>query len=482
MSLRGACTICTDYFDAENDISVTPCGHLFHAVCLNQWIVTCTSRSTCPQCRRSILPKRIIGKIFINTPEEDQDDLDPYVLKNKLDELDGCLKKASCEKSDLKSSLKAMEEAKDNLMAKVKQLKAENKREKNTVHLLKSDIETLTNELSHSRAIKEEMKQLKLRLKTLEKVEICINGQKSDVDEMMNRYSQNASSSDAKELAVFCVAMKQEYETIKESRNKLSNEVMKLKREIQKKSELLVHKLSAVDELKLANSNLMQSEEALTKENRSLQLKVKSLQQAIVSPTDTKASAINRLIFESPAPEVLTPVNGLPVRKPKLLRDNDFVIKKPKLSSSFETVDVDLNDSGTTVNANQIRLPLFIPETPDDKSTSTKNDTDTSGQKENLLQGESVKSKQDFRGRASACNPLSTRKKLLANKKVHEPLVGYDGLGGHKRQPLQKSCLNVPSSTKLFSSSHTSLFKQAASLKTGKKENRFDRLKRIHRK
>ena len=473
MSLRGSCIICTDYFDSENDISVTPCGHLFHAICLNQWIKA-SGKQTCPQCRMSIAQKRIIAKIYVNAPEEDDNHLDAYVLKNKLDEVQGLLKKSNSENIDLHSSLKAMESAKDKLMSKIKNLKSESNRDQNTIYLLKSDIDTLKTELSHTNALKSEIKDLKIRLKTLEKVEICINGQKSDVDEMLAQYSQPSSSKEAKQLATFCVAMKQEYETLKESRGKLNKEVMKLKRELHKSNELLLCKLAAVEELEKTNSSLQQSEEALHRENQSLQQKVKKLQLAISSPSDTRTSAINRLISESPVPECFTPVNGLPVKKIKQKKPilSCEPNKKPCLSSSFESTQVNLNDNNDMIESTS-DIPLYVSDTPDQSKVKKQ----PQAQKENLLIKNACKSKNtDLK--ANFVNPLSIRNKLLSSKCTSGQPIGYDGLGGHRKLSLQNSCNSSVKSHK-FSSTHSTAFKEATAKKLMLNQNRFNRLKRV---
>jgi len=474
MSFLGSCIICTDYFDAENDISVTPCGHLFHALCLNQWIET-SPKKTCPQCRMAITPKRVVPKIFVNIPEENTEGLDPYALKNKLDEADGLLKKCNAEKNDLHSSLRAMESTKDKLMNKMKKLKSEMHNDQNTINLLKSDIDALKTEVSQTKMLKEDVKRLKIRLQTLEKVEVCLNGQKGEVDEMLAKYSQASSSKEAKQLATFCVAMKQEYETLKESRSKLSNEVMKLKRDLHRSNAQLLNKQSAIGDMEKTAATLQQSEAVLLKENQSLQQKIKKLQLAITSPTDTRTSAINRLISESPAPEYLTPVNGIPVRKMKQLHSSfsNNSIKKPCLSFSLDSTDVDLNDSCNIVEQ-ATKIPLFVPETPDDEKPRSK--MHHTAQKENLMI-KNVPVGRKIEENSKIVNPMSIRNKLLTSKLSSSHSIGYDGLGGCKKIKLQKS--SIISSDK-FSSVHTSAFKEASAKKLMSNQNRFNRLKRVY--
>lgn len=77
MWLQGECSICSDIFSSQLDISATPCGHVFHASCLNTWFNSCRPRSsgTCPQCRHTFPVSSVVAKLFVcsdsNTPSSD---------------------------------------------------------------------------------------------------------------------------------------------------------------------------------------------------------------------------------------------------------------------------------------------------------------------------------------------------------------------------------------------------------------------------
>jgi len=77
MWLQGECSICSDIFSSQLDISATPCGHVFHASCLNTWFNSCRPRSsgTCPQCRHTFPVSSVVSKLFVcsdsNTPSSD---------------------------------------------------------------------------------------------------------------------------------------------------------------------------------------------------------------------------------------------------------------------------------------------------------------------------------------------------------------------------------------------------------------------------
>lgn len=64
--MRIQCTICTDVFDGSSDISVVPCGHMFHNKCLGTWI---SQNMSCPQCRTRVTHKSIVHKLFLDLAE-----------------------------------------------------------------------------------------------------------------------------------------------------------------------------------------------------------------------------------------------------------------------------------------------------------------------------------------------------------------------------------------------------------------------------
>ncbi|XVE52821.1 hypothetical protein DITRI_Ditri02bG0154900 [Diplodiscus trichospermus] len=53
------CAICLCKIDEDDEIRELRCDHLFHKVCLDRWIGY--RRSTCPICRSSLTPRRLVS-------------------------------------------------------------------------------------------------------------------------------------------------------------------------------------------------------------------------------------------------------------------------------------------------------------------------------------------------------------------------------------------------------------------------------------
>jgi len=66
MSMRLQCSTCLDQISPEEDLSSTPCGHVFHLVCILRWL---KHKKNCPQCR-SAVEEGSLRKIFLNDIEE----------------------------------------------------------------------------------------------------------------------------------------------------------------------------------------------------------------------------------------------------------------------------------------------------------------------------------------------------------------------------------------------------------------------------
>nr|CAB3267213.1 E3 ubiquitin-protein ligase TRAIP-like [Phallusia mammillata] len=483
MSLKGSCVICTDYFDKNKDISVTNCGHVFHAECLAEWI---RHQKTCPQCRTRTTQKQIIEKIFLNVTEETEENLDPLAMRNQLNEAECDARKLRSENRKLHDSLKVMEDSKDNLTMSIKKLKKEVQKERNTLQLFKSDMEIMKNEVQDARLAKEKVKELRSRLKLLERVEIVLNGRKSDVDDMISQYTNNSGNSpELKQLALVCVSLKQEFETVKQAKNKASIDLAKLRKDVHRKEEMLLNKASIIEGLESTVNNLQKSEDSLTNENISLKRKLKALQNAIASPSDTKSSAVHRLIAESPAPEFLTPISDATSshslkRGAKL--GEPILMKKPRLSSSFneDVIDLDTTPSPTKT------IPLCDQENILVVSDSPATNRIRKHCKEmgiNFAASTStLKTKPALTRVGNSNNNFTSlqRNKLIKNKAAASAGNSYDGLGGHKKMTLMHTAQARKQATTTsalkFSSVNSTNFKVPT---TNFSKDKFNRLKRI---
>ena len=112
--MRILCTICTEVFDGIRDVSVVPCGHMFHSACLGRWL---SQSMTCPQCRNHVTLKSTIHKLFFNQPDANDGDHFSNVtrLESELEEAQIALRQKDREKNDLITEKAAREETLEQL-------------------------------------------------------------------------------------------------------------------------------------------------------------------------------------------------------------------------------------------------------------------------------------------------------------------------------------------------------------------------------
>ncbi|XP_013379845.1 E3 ubiquitin-protein ligase TRAIP [Lingula anatina] len=299
------CSICAEQFDREADVSAVPCGHTFHDHCLMRWM---EQSNTCPQCRLNVNRRSVIHKLFFDLAEDEGDNCDVGKVKNELDTVRLVVKQKEREKNELFEELKALQKQ----LAEVEKNKRKThdmyKREQQTNQSLRSELSYYQDQQKEAQNCKEETKRLRKKLQDLQSVELVIKGQQEDVQELVNHWGSGEGA--VKQLCTYVTLLKQEQTTIKQERNQLRTDIDKHKKELASKKKLLQDRteelLSAKEMLRMSEEDLKHAE----KERMSLRKKIEKLEKAIGSPNSTAASFAHRLLHESPAPQLSTPVGG----------------------------------------------------------------------------------------------------------------------------------------------------------------------------
>lgn len=60
-TLESECAVCLCKVQEEDEIEMLRCGHMYHKDCLDKWVGF--KNHTCPLCRESLRPKRVITEI-----------------------------------------------------------------------------------------------------------------------------------------------------------------------------------------------------------------------------------------------------------------------------------------------------------------------------------------------------------------------------------------------------------------------------------
>jgi len=72
ISMSIACSTCLECFTPSSNVSTTPCGHIFHTICINKWF---QSNQNCPHCRNSF-ESNDIRKVYLSEAEPGDEQID----------------------------------------------------------------------------------------------------------------------------------------------------------------------------------------------------------------------------------------------------------------------------------------------------------------------------------------------------------------------------------------------------------------------
>nr|XP_060621720.1 E3 ubiquitin-protein ligase TRAIP isoform X1 [Anolis sagrei ordinatus]XP_060621721.1 E3 ubiquitin-protein ligase TRAIP isoform X1 [Anolis sagrei ordinatus] len=327
MPIRAHCTICSDFFDNDRDVAAIPCGHTFHYLCLVQWFDTAPSR-TCPQCRIQVGKRHIITKLFFDVALEEQSPLDPESLQNELDRVKAQLTVKEKEKRDCQSIVNSLRDVLDVRNASIETLQKDLSEMEMLCSTLKKQMKYLEQELEDTKGVKEEARRLRNKLKTVERIETLLHGQRPEVEEMIREMGVGQTA--VEQLAVYCISLKKEYENLKESRKSSNDTIEKLRKELfsanHKLQKTLLELEKKVEELKNAHTDLRNADREIT----SLKKKISVLQDTIKVPSLSN-EALNRLVTESPAPvELLKPKLHRPAHNGEIDLNATFDVETPK--------------------------------------------------------------------------------------------------------------------------------------------------------
>ncbi|KAK3745948.1 hypothetical protein RRG08_057748 [Elysia crispata] len=297
--MRAQCCICADLFESTQtvNISATPCGHVFHEVCLMRWMDT---SSTCPSCRTHIKKTQVIKRLFFDINEDVDEDEDVSRYKNQVSDLKAQVREKTKQVRDT-------EESRDNYQAllavseaKHEEVSAKLSREVSMRDVLKADLKRVQKENDwHIQEIRELQKKAD-KLHELQRVEMILKGSSSDAEEMLRQYSDGGDSS-IRQLSSLVTVMKREYNqvlvdkrTAKEQLSKLKQQIGSFQMESKRAKKEVAHlKL----ELQATNRSLSEKE----KENDENRRKIVHLRKALRhNKTEGSQSFIAALTEDSP--------------------------------------------------------------------------------------------------------------------------------------------------------------------------------------
>ncbi|XP_017781704.1 PREDICTED: E3 ubiquitin-protein ligase TRAIP [Nicrophorus vespilloides] len=286
------CIICSDLFLPSSEIYSTKCGHMFHYVCLVQWM---DRSKTCPQCRQKCTDK-CIHRIYVNLQTTEGISEDIGTLQNRVDSLqfqvklkDLDIKKYTEQASKYKSQNAGLRKELTDLENKVRTLES-------VIRALKEQVQFFKDKSRENDRVNDEMLRLKERLKAMENTQVALYGSTDQVNEML-RHNNNPES-----LTILVSTLKRELQETDRNRKITLSKLQMLQK--------THHQIKKENEALKNNNKILASDIEVHKncesERKYLKGKILELKNKIDlnrSVSHTPDRSVQRIIAESPAPQ-----------------------------------------------------------------------------------------------------------------------------------------------------------------------------------
>ncbi|XP_022911915.2 E3 ubiquitin-protein ligase TRAIP [Onthophagus taurus] len=194
------CIICSDILNPTIDIYATTCGHIFHYICLIQWLQRSKS---CPQCRCKVTEKDMI-RLYVTSLNTSGIVEDVGSLQIRLD---NALFQIKLKDLDIKKNEeKMLKEKKRNelLRTEIQQHESDKVTYESVIRSLKDQVQYFKTKVKDFEQLRDENKSLSIKIKDMQNIDLIISGCKDQVTEML-KYDH-----DPKSLSLMVQTLKKE--------------------------------------------------------------------------------------------------------------------------------------------------------------------------------------------------------------------------------------------------------------------------------
>lgn len=218
------CVICSELLIPSDDVFHTPCGHIFHFVCLTQWLER--SRS-CPQCREKTTSHKI-HRIYFNFSNNDTIIEDTCSLQDKLDKMNFQLILKQNELKQFMEKSETFEKQNAELKKEVYKLESDLRARKCAIDALKDQIKYFKQQNLEVEGKRQEIEQLRKEIETYKNVQTLLEASTEHVDEIISRTSEPST------LITYICVMKREMTVSLTKRKELRNKLRSVQHELTK--------------------------------------------------------------------------------------------------------------------------------------------------------------------------------------------------------------------------------------------------------
>ncbi|KAF7998374.1 hypothetical protein HCN44_009772 [Aphidius gifuensis] len=220
-----SCSICcSELANSQYEISATPCHHVFHEECLNQWLA---KSETCPQCRKRFHRQRP-SRLFLTTMNDDGCLETPSQLQDKIRDLEY---KSGLKNEELEAYRNENQKYKtrsEELRKDVGRLESREGEHKAAIIALQNQLKLKNGDLSEANKYKDEVKALKNKILLYKTIQQLLSSGVEEINKIL------ANTSDTHSMSTYIFVLKKQLDLCISQRKDLKNKIQELTQDYRK--------------------------------------------------------------------------------------------------------------------------------------------------------------------------------------------------------------------------------------------------------
>lgn len=280
----GSCPICTEQL--SEGIVTTRCGHIFHNICVAEWL---KNNKACPTCR-AVAFKRDLVKLFLDLNDESFNMSQITTDEVNHETIQKCTKlnnKLNLKVSELESVILKLQEGNDKKRHEIDRLVHNNsslEKEKTLMQQacsnLKTKLKYVMEDSEKNRRLAEKVKVLEREVTTMKGLKIILESTQEECEDLIR------NTTDIETMAHFITGVKRDYNLLQKSKT----EVQQLTEDLQRKlsySRITTQNLrEEIQGLKNEKQQIEQDLSVAERRNDSLCKKIGVFEDASLNNTD----------------------------------------------------------------------------------------------------------------------------------------------------------------------------------------------------
>ncbi|XP_061402466.1 E3 ubiquitin-protein ligase TRAIP-like [Musca vetustissima] len=242
------CVICAELFTQSDDVHVTTCGHMFHFLCLKQWL---ERSKTCPQCRNKCSDRNIF-RVYFNLANLDVSRIDVGSLQEQLDNANLQLKMKEKELNKAEEQIKSAKETQKKCMKTIAGLEKEVKSNNFVVLNYVEKIKVLQNQVKTMDSLRDEVTSLKAQIDSLNGINTLLTASMADAEKLLK------TESDPKVLSVCIATLKRELRVCEHKKADIRNQLKAVQNDLRKERDIHKSLEERISQLESENYNLLE--------------------------------------------------------------------------------------------------------------------------------------------------------------------------------------------------------------------------------